>query len=367
MSERNEPISGPATLLWLVKHCDYSESERWCVFHIPLFSVNSRLWFRSRDTSTEASDPVETGRFQGYDGVCKWLAQAGSVIFPRLCALHRLHAMIHVLTVHWVDDRWVDIQLSYLRRYVAAPFKVYAFLNYLKRDHRSKFFYTSTEKIRQHDVKLNLLADVAALHAGDPDDWLMFLDGDAFPIGDVVSYGRAKLNGYPLAAVQRRENFGDIQPHPSFCLTTVGFWKEIGGDWRGGHKWKNNAGQWVSDVGGNLLAILERRGIDWFRMLRSNEKDLHPLWFGIYDDLVYHHGAGFRKMCSRLDFHVHGLRWDSLYRRCVLRLPPPLKWWLDPIRPVAVRNQMVSDRVLASIVQDPFFYRYFQKEDPSAD
>lgn len=271
--------------------------------------------------------------------------------------------MIHVVTVHWVDDRWVDLQLSYLQRHIAAPFKVYAFLNYLGADHRGKFFYASTENIQSHAVKLNLLADMAAFHASDPGDWLVFIDGDAFPIGDVVAYGREKLSRYPLVAVQRRENLGDIQPHPSFCLTTVGFWKEIGGDWKEGHKWKNDAGWPVTDVGGNLLAILERRGIDWFPMLRSNKKDLHPLWFGIYDDLVYHHGAGFRAARSRIDFHVHRIAFDSLYRRCVLKLPPPLNGWLDPIRPIAVRNQALSNRVYRSIVEDPFFYRYYQQEE----
>ena len=275
--------------------------------------------------------------------------------------LHRARAMIHVLTVHWVDDRWIDIQLSYLRRHVGEPFKVYAFLNYLKTDHRSKFFYASTENIQSHAVKLNLLADMAALHAGDPGDWLMFIDGDAFPIADVVPYGREKLAGHPLVAVQRRENLGDIQPHPSFCLTTVGFWKQIGGDWKEGYKWKNDVGRSVTDVGGNLLAAVHRKGIDWFPMVRSNKMDLHPLWFGIYDDLVYHHGAGFRPAQSRIDFHVHGIAQDSLYRRLVLKLPPPLCWRLDPIRPIAVRNQALSERVFASIAQDPFFYRCFQE------
>jgi len=39
--------------------------------------------------------------------------------------------MLHIATVHWKDDRWVDIQLKYLHRYVSREFKVYAFLHEL--------------------------------------------------------------------------------------------------------------------------------------------------------------------------------------------------------------------------------------------
>ena len=129
--------------------------------------------------------------------------------------------MIHILTVHWLTDRWVDIQLQYLNRHISVPFKVYAFLNALPADHRSKYFYNSTENITSHAIKLNLLADMATLHTRDENDWLMFLDGDAFPIGDIVAFGGDKLTEHKLLAIRRSENMGDLQPHPSFCLTTV--------------------------------------------------------------------------------------------------------------------------------------------------
>ncbi len=93
----------------------------------------------------------------------------------------------------------------------------------------------------------------------------------------------------------RRAEMGDPQPHPCFCLTTVGFWREIGGDWHSGHKWQNEAGNKVSDVGGNLLGKLEHEGIGWRALERTNKTDLHPLFFAVYGDLAYHHGGGFRE------------------------------------------------------------------------
>jgi hypothetical protein len=50
----------------------------------------------------------------------------------------------------------------------------------------------------------------------------------------------------------------------------------------------------VSDVGGNLLRELELTKTPWVEVLRSNRKNLDPIFFGIYGDIVYHHGAGFR-------------------------------------------------------------------------
>lgn len=55
----------------------------------------------------------------------------------------------------------------------------------------------------------------------------------------------------------------DRQPHPCFCLTTVGFWNLIEGDWRQGYSWPVKSGGTATDVGGNLVGILEREGIEW--------------------------------------------------------------------------------------------------------
>jgi len=181
---------------------------------------------------------------------------------------------------------------------------VYAFLNGIPEAHRGKFFYSSTEPIREHAVKLNLLAEVIRAHSTDDNDRILFLDGDAFPIGDLAPLLAEKLASHPLAAVQRLENNGDRQPHPCFCVTTVGFWKSIGGDWKEGFSWNDRAGKPVTDVGGNLLGILEQRKIEWAPLVRSNRRNLHPLLFGIYGGTIYHHGAGFRdEKVSRADLN----------------------------------------------------------------
>ena len=57
----------------------------------------------------------------------------------------------------------------------------------------------------------------------------------------------------------------------------------------------------MTDTGGMLMDALEREGVGWHPILRTNAVDPNPLWFGVYGDLVYHHGAGFRTPMSKRD------------------------------------------------------------------
>ncbi len=210
--------------------------------------------------------------------------------------------MLHIATVHWQTARWTDLQLRYLDRHLSGPFRIYAFLDRATAGQGGKYFYSSDEPIREHATKLNRLAEVILRSADDERDVIMFLDGDAFPIGDVGALVRQRLESVPLVAVQRLENNGDRQPHPCFCATTVGFWRHLPGDWNEGYAWINSAGKATTDVGGNLLGLLERRGIAWHPLHRSNRRNPHPVWFATYGGVIYHHGAGFRSdKVSRAD------------------------------------------------------------------
>lgn len=184
------------------------------------------------------------------------------------------------------------------------------------------------------------------------------MDGDAFPIGDVLRFCRPRLAETPLIAVQRLENLGSPQPHPSFCLTTVGFWQQIQGDWTRGYKWPMTYGTTVTDVGGNLLQILNDSGYRWLPLLRSNRVNLHPLYFGIYADLIYHHGAGFRQPFSTADIKSLSpfFRWNDLHRRS---LPKPFNRWTGYQKVVMRRNQRLSDTVFDQIRADDSFYKQF--------
>jgi hypothetical protein len=253
--------------------------------------------------------------------------------------------MIYICTVHYKTDKWIKPQLVFLEKYLQTEFKVLACLSTpapQKQFHFEISYEPDSPENQNHAGKLNYLARVAALEA-KPDDILLFLDGDAFPIQPISAFLKEKLAMYDLVAVQRRENNGDIQPHPCFCATTFATWEQIQGDWSPGPAWNNKFGFAVTDVGGTLLANIEKAGGRWYPMLRTNRNNLHPLWFGIYEDRIYHHGAGYREPISRVDLNM--------------MVPTEFTRTAD-----YMFNQNLQKRVFRRIKSDPNFYRRFLSE-----
>jgi hypothetical protein len=183
---------------------------------------------------------------------------------------------------------------------------------------------------------------------------------------------------HALAAVRRDENAGDVQPHPCFCVTTVGLWNEISGDWRPG-AWLTAEGVEAQDVGGRLLSILGERSIDWRPILRSNAVNLHPVLYGIYEGHVYHHGAGFRPPIARADeanvpvaenedylwlkTRAHGKSIRQLRPRHAPQLARLARDGLKARKLNAYirREGRRSDEIYSDICVDPDFYRRFEK------
>lgn len=267
--------------------------------------------------------------------------------------------MIHVATVHYASARWIDVQLAYLRRHLHEPYRVWANLERVPGDHAGKVDVV-VPAAGPHAGKLNLLgAEIAA--AAEPDDLIMFLDGDAFPVADPMPIVRAGLAESALVAVRRDENARDPQPHPAFCVVPVATWASLPGDWSPGHCWPGPDGEPVTDVGANLLAALERTKTPWTPLLRSNRVDPHPLWFGVYGGVVYHHGAGFRAPVGRADQagqprRLPGARVPvagALVRRVnIARLA---RWRAQTAAAARALEEGVYDRLVA----DPDFFRAF--------
>lgn len=276
--------------------------------------------------------------------------------------------MIYVLTVHWQSDFWVEPQLRNLQRFTDSPYRVFSFaddsMDVSRYAGRDDLVFVRDYGVRGHAAKLSLLADMVALVSSSDDDLLVFIDSDAFPVARWEAPVRDLLKSVPLVAVRRDENAGDIQPHPCFCVTTLGFWKRIRGDWRDGFSWRNIEGKSVTDVGGALLGTLEREGHAWHPLLRTNTVELHPVMFAVYGGLVYHHGAGSRlPMCRR----------DTLD----IRQEMPVAWLLRGVRMArwrrerARRNEQLSARVRQMVVDDVDLLATFQPaprvDKPSAE
>ncbi len=284
--------------------------------------------------------------------------------------------MLHVATVHWQEPRWIEPQLAFMGRNLPEH-RVYASLNGIDLDEYGPRFHWAEDMPGDHPVKLNALAAIISAEA-DPDDLLLFIDSDAFPIARV---DETLLDSAPLAAVRRDENAAQPIPHPCFCLTTVGFWNEIEGDWgHGDYQWTAPTGDVVSDVGANLLAILEARQVVWTPLLRTNRRELHPLWFGVYADTVYHHGAGSRPARSFRDTtrareSVRAARDQAIIPASVPvlgRLERSLRYRREQGRAeqrlVAIEQETraLSERVFAQILEDDEFYRQFTEAPSTA-
>jgi hypothetical protein len=200
--------------------------------------------------------------------------------------------LLYIATAHYASPRWIEIQTSYLREHLAVPYQTWASIEAIDPSYAS-YFDRVLDQRGSHPGKLNHLA-MEILEEASDEDLLMFLDGDAFPIADPMALITDGLSRAPLVAVRRAENVNQPQPHPCFCVTTVGSWRSLPGDWSAGPTWPGGQGWDVSDVGSLLLRKLELAGLPWVEVLRSNRKNLDPLYFAVYGDVVYHHGAGFR-------------------------------------------------------------------------
>ena len=196
---------------------------------------------------------------------------------------------------------WVDLQLRRLEANLDRPYRTHAYLDGDALLHAERFDEALPGEKVHHWRKLDDLGARICADADDDRDVLLFLDGDAFPIADLGAALDRLLSEHTLVAVRRTENLGDPFPHPSFCATTVGFWRDSGATWVAGHQWTNARGESVTDTGANLLKLLEDRQVDWLPLARTNVRNLHPILFGVYADLVYHHGAGFRRTLTRTD------------------------------------------------------------------
>jgi hypothetical protein len=266
--------------------------------------------------------------------------------------------VLHVATVHFKSPRWIPVQIRELQRHLSVPFQTWTSLQGIDASYGRYFDHVLNQK-GWHAEKLNHLA-LEIAHQADDDDLLMFLDGDAFPIADPLPLVESALSRAELVAVVRTENNLDRQPHPCFCVTRVGTWRSLPGDWSQGYMWKTSSGELESDVGGNLLRQLELSGTRWAPLHRTNSHDLHPLFFGIYGNAIYHHGAGFRWPFARIDkVHVEPLKplpvplLGPLVQQLDSRLRVRLKR-----RKVIRRNLRNSERLLAQIeADDPAWLR----------
>lgn len=257
--------------------------------------------------------------------------------------------MIYIMNVHHETDFWVDIQHRYFKKYIDQPYRVVSFMDRVPADvlekNKSKFFHLSSSnvvagdyKYCNHHLKMDALVELVREWA-EPDDLLLFTDSDSFPIDNIDFYIK-KLEEYPLLAVQRIENAGDKCPHCMFSLTTMGFWDRIKGSWKAG-KTYNDFLPGREDGGGFLLEKLIASNENWYMIRRSNSSQAPgDTLFEIYEDRIYHHGAG-----SRWPFSIAASKYAQDNNL--------------EIKDVVDGREVLSNKVKEAMVDDFYFYQNF--------
>ena len=232
--------------------------------------------------------------------------------------------VLHILTLH-LGDKWIDIQKRELARFISEPYKVYARLGdqpgldgwkYEKDVQNGKYIDTTVVYDKHKDkfddaisgsqhwvYSMGKLIDyMLENHEVKSTDKILLLDSDAFPIAPISDFLDEKLKEYPFVSAQEPMHEWDrnplyLIPHPMFMLfeakhiiedNLTDYLREIIKDKNS--NWWGGTTQWLTE-----------RGYDYYPLTRSNKTDLHPLYYAIYDDLIYHHWAGSRNMITRPD------------------------------------------------------------------
>lgn len=189
---------------------------------------------------------------------------------------------INIATVHWKSRFFQEIQYEHICRNIDA-FKIWAYVDKIPKeepyDDSKRYFYHADSGQTNHLVKLDMLANLIC-EASPDDDVILFMDGDAWPVAPLNRFISDSLNEFPVGGVVRTDN-GERYPHPCFTFTTVGYWKEAELSWS------------KHDIN-HILHVLDSRKERWTRLTRTRGLTDHPVFFSFYNDMVYHHGAGFR-------------------------------------------------------------------------
>jgi len=219
--------------------------------------------------------------------------------------------MIHIFTLHFGDDKWSKLQLDSIKKHMKLPYKLYSIYSHMSeskyeywREHYDVFLVKEKGKHIHKNGNYHLTdghRDIIPyiIENSNENDIFIRLDSDALLVGDIDVNFVDKIKKHKFIAVREPQHEWDlnyITPHPSFYAFPIKLLKmglgtmlsEIIDD---GH----------SNWWGGVVNWLNENKINWLPLNRTNKLNLHPLFFAIYDDIIYHHWAGSRDMITRPD------------------------------------------------------------------
>ena len=201
--------------------------------------------------------------------------------------------MIHILTVHFVD-KWIDTQLEFFKKNIKSPYRVYTILGENFDEHKDKFYFAEEGKLKHYHA-LQKLHKILDSKSPDNNDTVIVIDSDAFPIKPLDDYLTKHLNSCEFLAISEpRHNYQPtpIQPFECFYAFKYEFFNKYNFEFKFKPGIHQNWIDWMIDW-------FKNKNIEWYPLNRTNKIDIHTLFFGIYDDIIYHHWGGSRHRVSR--------------------------------------------------------------------
>ncbi|MBP6872849.1 MAG: hypothetical protein KBC43_12640 [Bacteroidales bacterium] len=212
----------------------------------------------------------------------------------------------------------IRVHLTFIRKNTNVPYKIYAGTERLLPEFRKKLDgddiivcpLSPTNEIagKENSFYLEQLFRYAIQ---DGCTHIAVFHVDSFPVRpDWVNYLLNKLDeGYQLAAIERCEEL-DYKPHSSFMFFSTGYYVKYHPSLRLSEEERKEksyrkylkAYPHIPDTGSGFGYQLFKDNLSWYRMQRSNTRQDHRLFAGIYDDLVFHLGAaGFTMSVTNYD------------------------------------------------------------------
>ena len=176
--------------------------------------------------------------------------------------------------------------------------------------------------VGEHSHYLDQLVDVAFR---DGCSHVTTFDMDSWPIakGWNSYYYRFLTPGIPVIAIQRVET-KDNFPNPAFTMMHKSAWRLQESSFaifnpRCTYKLEG-LGLSRTQSGAGILAELRRNTKRFFPLLRTNRWNPHPVMCGIYDQRIFHFGAGSRQPTFAGDDDEYELTDAEISRAYVLRV-----------------------------------------------
>jgi len=219
--------------------------------------------------------------------------------------------MIHLFTLHFGSDEWVDLQVESFKKHIKVPYKSYAIFSHMNQEmydkNKNNFDYFKVSEDGKHIHKNGRYhvtdghREILPMIKEDMKDGDIFMrfDSDAILIDDIDEKFIDKVKQENFISVQEPQHEWDLNhktPHPSFWAFPCEYLNQDL-DRAMSDIYEDRDSNWW----GGVTSWLKSSNITYYPLNRTNKINLHPLYYGIYSDLIYHHWAGSRDMITRPD------------------------------------------------------------------